>query len=98
LKLLTLVLYVSTEELFVAPQECGMAINDCFTLIGVWSVGETGQCLNPNFGFRFGASSYKYAILQVYNMLSESINNVTGFHESIRFDVLSSTRKSSRNV
>jgi hypothetical protein len=44
-----------------------MANYNCMSLIGLWGVGANGQCLHDAFGFRIGATGYKYAILQVFN-------------------------------
>jgi len=45
----------------------------CRSLIGVWAVGDVGQCVNSQMGFRIGPNGgFQYAILQV----SKASNNL----------------------
>ncbi|XP_071097307.1 DBH-like monooxygenase protein 1 [Haliotis cracherodii] len=49
-----------------SPQACGMAVQGCNELIGLWTVGVSGQCLNTAAGFKIGRTGYKRVLLEFH--------------------------------
>ena len=46
--------------------DCGDAMGSCTEVIGLWSVGIGGACLNENMGFLIGGETgFKYAMIEV---------------------------------
>ncbi|XP_071097544.1 dopamine beta-hydroxylase-like [Haliotis cracherodii] len=57
----------SDAPLPTAPYECGMnAANSCTTMIGAWTLGEAGDCLDERFGLLFGKSRYSRFALEFH--------------------------------
>lgn len=52
-------------EAMDAPEECGMGLDDCNDIIGLWGVGGSGGCFNEEMGITFGGNGYKYVNIQV---------------------------------
>ena len=53
-------------DVFRTPQPCGMqATGPCGNMIGGWTVGAVGDCIEGEVGFRIGASTFRRALLQV---------------------------------
>ncbi|XP_061193883.1 DBH-like monooxygenase protein 1 [Saccostrea echinata] len=48
------------------PEHCGMSVGDCFDIIGLWTVGASGECFHRDIGFRLGQHGYKYFVLQIH--------------------------------
>ncbi|XP_046576553.1 DBH-like monooxygenase protein 1 [Haliotis rubra] len=48
------------------PRSCGMATEDCNELIGLWTVGMNGQCLNTAAGFKLGRTGIKRVLLEYH--------------------------------
>lgn len=38
----------------------------CSSMIGLWSFGSLGQCLNSRLGFRIGPTGYQHAVVQIH--------------------------------
>ncbi|KAK7094627.1 dopamine beta-hydroxylase-like [Littorina saxatilis] len=43
-----------SAKLMDAPAKCNMGALGCSTTIGIWTLGMTGECINPEAGFRVG--------------------------------------------
>ncbi|XP_069121902.1 DBH-like monooxygenase protein 1 [Argopecten irradians] len=61
----------TTEEITDVPMNspwpCGMAAHrQCLTLIGLWGVGFTGECVHKDVGFRIGQNGYRKAAFQFH--------------------------------
>ena len=53
-------------QAFNTPFDCGEAMASCTEVIGLWSVGIGGACLNENMGFLIGGETgFKYAMMEV---------------------------------
>ncbi|KAK0040032.1 DBH-like monooxygenase protein 1 [Biomphalaria pfeifferi] len=54
----------SITDFIASPTECEMS--KCTSIIGGWSVGETGECYDGTVGFRIGSNGFKKAILEIH--------------------------------
>uniref|UniRef100_A0A2C9KP94 Copper type II ascorbate-dependent monooxygenase N-terminal domain-containing protein n=1 Tax=Biomphalaria glabrata TaxID=6526 RepID=A0A2C9KP94_BIOGL len=54
----------SITDFIASPTECEMS--KCTSIIGGWSVGETGECYDGTVGFRIGPNGFKKAILEIH--------------------------------
>ena len=61
-----------------------MALQGCFSIIGMWSVGVSGECFHQDIGFPVGmsANSFKKVVLQVWirHLISPYLEGVAGYH------------------
>ncbi|OWF46130.1 tyramine beta-hydroxylase-like [Mizuhopecten yessoensis] len=49
------------------PRPCGMiAHRQCTTMIGIWAVGFSGECVHRDIGFRIGRNGFKKAAFQFH--------------------------------
>ena len=49
------------------PFDCNMRADDaCGDIIAMWTVGSSGSCLNPNVGFKIGATGYRLGAIEVH--------------------------------
>ncbi|XP_060084217.1 tyramine beta-hydroxylase-like [Ylistrum balloti] len=49
------------------PEPCGMGPHrQCLTMIGIWAVGFSGECVHKDIGFRMGQKGYRKAAMQVH--------------------------------
>ncbi|XP_033732124.1 dopamine beta-hydroxylase-like [Pecten maximus] len=56
-----------TDTPLNSPQHCGMAAHrQCRTLIGLWAVGFSGECVHKDIGFRIGQNGYRKAAFQFH--------------------------------
>ena len=54
-----------SDTLLNEPTECFMGNPSCFSMVGLWGVGTTGQCHLDAYGFPMGEHGYKYAVIEV---------------------------------
>nr|KAG5700456.1 hypothetical protein BaRGS_013943 [Batillaria attramentaria] len=48
------------------PQHCGMGFPGCSSLIALWTLGMSGQCIDPQTGFLFGKGHARRVALQFH--------------------------------
>ncbi|ESO92726.1 hypothetical protein LOTGIDRAFT_162200 [Lottia gigantea] len=59
------------------PYPCAMLAHpQCLDIIGTWTVGSAGECVNNNTGFRLGKNGYRKAALQVHWNNPEKLSNL----------------------
>ncbi|XP_070176429.1 dopamine beta-hydroxylase-like [Littorina saxatilis] len=66
-------------ELTDSPVKCGMNLKGCGSLIGIWTLGMSGQCLHSNAGFKFGKNGMRKVALQ-YHWTNK--NHVTSWDDA----------------
>ena len=59
--------YSAIQHLFTEGADCGgLASMHCATMIGAWTVGYPGTCMNGgNYGFRIGQNAFRWALAEV---------------------------------
>ena len=62
-------LRTATSPASGGPEPCGMALQDCYSIIGLWAVGFNGECFHQDAGFPVGKSAgfFKKVVMQVCN-------------------------------
>ena len=65
-------LFIVPAQLLSEPQDCLMGMQGCTEGLGGWTLGLTGQCYNPQAGFRIGKNANRMASLQVLLCVLES--------------------------
>ncbi|XP_048751432.2 tyramine beta-hydroxylase-like isoform X1 [Ostrea edulis] len=48
------------------PKKCGMGSAKCRSIIAGWTLGQNGECMHEEVGFRIGKQGYKYAMMQFH--------------------------------
>ena len=59
--------YSAIQHLFTEGADCGgLASMHCATMIGAWTVGYPGTCMNSgDYGFRIGQNAFRWALAEV---------------------------------
>lgn len=55
-----------SDELLNKAVPCGMGSAGCQTIIGLWSVGQDGECHPDEYGFPIGNGGYQYTLIQLH--------------------------------
>ncbi|XP_059175933.1 tyramine beta-hydroxylase-like [Physella acuta] len=64
------------------PHPCEMSPDQCTSIIGGWTVGQSGGCYDESIGFRIGEEGFSRVVLQIHYDNSNNPSNETNITDA----------------